>query len=104
MDGRKAITTFARTFIGSHYLWGSAGAHPGHLNGARYRPGSVPWNEPSLHVSDLSSALPNVTCKVIMSAPDASKTLATGLSRPTIPRLKTFSPVMQARPLPNGTA
>ncbi|MGC0773466.1 MAG: hypothetical protein WB543_11070 [Candidatus Acidiferrum sp.] len=54
MDGRKAITTFARTFIGSHYLWGSAGAHPGHLNGARYRPGSVPWNEPSLHVSDLS--------------------------------------------------
>lgn len=54
MDGRKAITTLARTFLGSHYLWGSAGAAPGVLNGARYRPGSVPWNEPSLQLADLS--------------------------------------------------
>lgn len=54
MDGRKAITVFARTFIGSHYLCGSAGAFPGQLNGARYRPGSVPWNEASLNYADLS--------------------------------------------------
>lgn len=54
MDSRKAITTFARTFIGSHYLWGSAGAFPGQLNGARYRHGSVPWNAASLHLADLS--------------------------------------------------
>jgi cell wall-associated NlpC family hydrolase len=54
LDGRKVITVFARTFIGSHYLWGSGGAFPGQLNGARYRPGSVPWNEASLHHADLS--------------------------------------------------
>ncbi|HKV25019.1 MAG TPA: hypothetical protein VJN93_10555 [Candidatus Acidoferrum sp.] len=54
MDGRKAITTFARTFLGSHYLWGSAGAIPGFPNGARYRPGAVPWNEASLRIQDLS--------------------------------------------------
>jgi hypothetical protein len=54
VDGRKAITTFARTLIGCHYLWGSGGAYPGHLNGARYRPGSVPWNEPSLQITSLS--------------------------------------------------
>jgi hypothetical protein len=50
----KKITDFARTLLGSHYLWGSAGASPGQMNGARYRPGSVPWNEPSLHFADLS--------------------------------------------------
>ncbi|HTQ60416.1 MAG TPA: hypothetical protein VMI32_09345 [Candidatus Solibacter sp.] len=54
MVGRKAITTFARSLLGSHYLWGSAGAYPGLLNGTLYRPGSVPWNEPSLSLSDLS--------------------------------------------------
>ena len=54
MDGRKNITSFARTLIGSHYLWGSAGAFPGLLNGARYRPGSVPWNEASLELADFS--------------------------------------------------
>ncbi len=54
MDDRKRITDFARTFLGSHYLWGSAGAMPGQSNGARYRPGSVPWNEASLQVADLS--------------------------------------------------
>jgi len=54
VGGRKAITTFARTLLGSHYLWGSAGAFPGVLNGSRYRPGSVPWNEPSLQLADLS--------------------------------------------------
>lgn len=54
MDGRKAITAFARTLLGSHYLWGSAGAITGVLNGARYRPGSVEWNRPSLQTHDLS--------------------------------------------------
>lgn len=54
MDGRKSITTFARTFLGTHYLWGSAGAAPGLLNGARYRPGSVFGNEASLKPADLS--------------------------------------------------
>ncbi|MGC1483352.1 MAG: hypothetical protein WA789_06120 [Candidatus Acidiferrum sp.] len=54
MDGRKSITAFARTFLGSHYLWGSAGASPGLLNGSRYRPGSVYWNEASLQLPNLS--------------------------------------------------
>lgn len=54
MANLKIITNFARTFLGSHYLWGSAGAFPGQLNGARYRHGSVPWNPASLHLSDLS--------------------------------------------------
>jgi hypothetical protein len=50
----KNVTTFARTLLGSHYLWGSAGAFPGLLNGSHYRPGSVPWNEPSLQLANLS--------------------------------------------------
>lgn len=35
------ITEFGRRFIGSHYLWGSAGAKPTKQDGAFYRRGSV---------------------------------------------------------------
>lgn len=40
---RQNIIDYARTFVGSHYLWGAGGATPGAQDGAWYRPGSVPF-------------------------------------------------------------
>ncbi len=48
VQNRKIITNFARTLVGSHYLWGSGGACPGELNGSAHRPGSVTWATPSI--------------------------------------------------------
>ncbi len=42
--GAEWIIKFARNFIGSHYLWGSAGATPDSHDGAWYRTGSVGLN------------------------------------------------------------
>ena len=36
-----AIIQFGRRFIGSHYLWGAAGATPNQQDGAYYRTGAV---------------------------------------------------------------
>jgi cell wall-associated NlpC family hydrolase len=53
--GAKGVTQFARSLIGSHYLWGSAGATPGGKDGAWYRPGAV-----NLERSSLDPAKPSV--------------------------------------------
>jgi hypothetical protein len=39
--GAEWIVQLGRRFIGSHYLWGAAGAAPNKQNGVFYRPGSV---------------------------------------------------------------
>jgi hypothetical protein len=69
----KIITNFARTFLGSHYLWGSAGAFPGQLNGARYRTALSLGTQLLCTSATSPSAPPNVMFKVTMSAPAAFK-------------------------------
>lgn len=41
MMGADWIIQFGRRFIGSHYLWGAAGATPNEQDGAHYRTGAV---------------------------------------------------------------
>ncbi len=48
LDARQKVIDLARTFNGSHYLWGSAGATPGFQDGSPHRPGSVSLARPSL--------------------------------------------------------
>lgn len=52
----------ARSLVGSHYLWGAAGAAPNERNGASYRAGSV-----GLAAFDVAAARPSIhaaTCSV----------------------------------------
>lgn len=49
LAARQKVIDVARTFVGSHYLWGSAGATPGFNDGSPHRPGSVTltrWDKP----------------------------------------------------------
>jgi len=46
-----SVMQFARTLIGSHYLWGAAGATPQGQDGASYRPNSVYLAQSSLDPS-----------------------------------------------------
>jgi hypothetical protein len=60
--GAEWIVQFGRRFIGSHYLWGAAGATPNEQDGAHYRPGSV-----NLDADAKSNEKPSVfaaTCEV----------------------------------------
>jgi len=60
--GAQGVIQYARSLVGSHYLWGAAGATPGRQDGAWYRRGSV-----GLEPSSLDPAKPSVfaaTCDV----------------------------------------
>ena len=46
--GAEWVVKYARSLVGSHYLWGSAGATPGQRDGAWYRRGSVGLEPSSL--------------------------------------------------------
>ena len=48
LAARQGIIDSARKFVGSHYLWGSAGATPGFTDGSLHLPGSVTIASPSL--------------------------------------------------------
>ncbi len=50
----QTIVDFARTLIGSHYIWGAAGDVPGKDNGAPYRRSSVQIDTPSLRLDSPS--------------------------------------------------
>jgi cell wall-associated NlpC family hydrolase len=54
VDNRKRITNYARTLLGSHYLWGSGGSTPGHANGARYKRDLVTWADSSIQPSSVA--------------------------------------------------
>ncbi len=47
LQARQKIVDYARTLVGSHYLWGSGGATPGGQDGAKYRPGFVTYHPAS---------------------------------------------------------
>ncbi len=90
--GAEWIIKFARNFIGSHYLWGSAGATPDSHDGAWYRTGSV-----GLNADCKSNEQPSVfaaTCDVdghFVCAGNFSRIPMAAIPIPAIEILRTIS-------------
>ena len=62
LGARQKVIDLAKTFAGSHYLWGSAGATPGGQDGSPHRPGRVGMSYPSL--DPMSPSLNAADCAV----------------------------------------
>lgn len=97
LAARQKVIDVARSLVGGHYLWGSAGATPGGQDGSPHRTGRVSMAYPSLHPS--SACLNAAECQVKGDYVCAGRYLkAPGgkLVPPTDPELKVYLDTFQA--------